>query len=158
VPAASAIDWLASVCTPAANDVWPWYDSTAMVAGTGASPFSSTLNMTDSPACSIPAAFDPNHPADPRSANALATAAETFAVDFRVGVRTVDTDLAADTHFFEAAKSSWSANYVFPVVPGVSIVTTGAVWAIPAAPFEITINIVPAVTNGNGPFLRWIPT
>jgi hypothetical protein len=112
--------------------------------------------MSDSPGLSIPALLDPNHPG-PTSANALNTAAETFCFEIKVGVRTLDADLSANTHYFDVSHSTWRVNFAWPVVAGVSIVTTGPAWAVPASPTEISVNVVPTSTNHNAPFLRWIP-
>jgi hypothetical protein len=156
VPAASGLDWLSSACNPGGTDDWPWYDQTARATGAGASPWTTIIAMSDSPQLSIPALLDPNHPG-PTSANALNTAAQTFSCEIKVGVRTLDADLAANTHYWDLSHSTWSVNFAWPVVAGVSIVTTGPAWVVPASPTEISVNIVPAATNGNGPFLRWIP-
>lgn len=158
VPTASTVDWLSSPCTPGGTDDWPWYDQTARATGAGASPWTTTLSMGDAPALSIPAQCDPNHPANPNSGNALNTANETFSFDIRIAVRTLDNDLDADKHYFDESHSTWNVHFVWPMVPAVSIVATGAGWTVPPNASEVSVNVVPTVTNHNGPFLRWIPS
>jgi hypothetical protein len=156
-PTATTVDWLVTPCTPGATDEWPWYDQSARQTGAGASPWSATLSMTDSPTLFIPSQFNPNNAADPNRTNALSTALETFAFTIEIAVRTLDTALAADTHFFDEGHSTWAVNFAVPVVAGVSIVTTGAAWAAPATPTEVSVNVVPTSTNHTVPFKQWVP-
>jgi hypothetical protein len=104
---------------------------------------------------SIPAQFHPNDAADVNRTKAISSAAETTSFTLRMAARTLDTDLDADDHFFEQGRSSWTVDNAWPVVAGVSIVTSGPAWRIPGSATEIDIHIVPAVTNSNDPFLRW---
>jgi hypothetical protein len=113
--------------------------------------------MTDSPMLSIPAQYNPNRTTDPNATKAIVSASAQDGFVIRVAARTLDSDLGADKHFFEEARSDWAANYVWPVVPGVSIITHGASWTIPGSAAEIDVNIVPAVINGNSPFQQWLP-
>jgi hypothetical protein len=76
----------------------------------------------------------------------------------RTAVRTLDTDLQADKHYFDQGHSTWSVNFRWTVVPGVSIVTTGPAWTKPGSPKEVSVNVVPTATNHNAPFLRWVPS
>jgi len=147
VPTQVTLDWYG----PSAGDEWPWYDSSARTTGTGMGTFSSKLSMTDSPAESIPSQHNPN--AGDVTALTTCAAADSFAL--RVGVRTLDTGMGADQHYFIEGESDWKANYAWPVVAGVSIITTGANWKAPATPTEAPVNVVPAAINGNAPFLRW---
>jgi hypothetical protein len=84
---------------------------------------------------------------------------DTFAFTVRIGVRTLDTDVGADTHYFTEGQTTWTVTFIWPVTPGVKIVTLGpASWTAPAVPSEINVNVVPTSTNHNAPFLRVIPS
>jgi len=157
LPATANVDWLAAPCSAGATDEWPWYDQSVRATGSGASPFSKTFTLTDSPGAGIPARFNPNNGGDPNATKALASCADTDAFTLQVAVRTLDTDLNANKHYFDQGHSNWSVNFVFPVTPGVSIVTTGPDWAKPGSPTEIDVNVVPSVTLANAPFRRFIP-
>lgn len=156
VPTNTAVDWMSGI-TPGATDEWPWYDQSVRATGAGTGTWSTTFKMTDSPALSIPAEYNPNDAADANKNKALATAAETEPFPFRLGARTLDSDLGADTHYFDESDSKWTVNYAWPVVAGASIVTLGGAWTTPGAPTEIPVNVVSASIVGNGPFLRWNP-
>jgi hypothetical protein len=153
VPTTDTVDWFASTAT----DEWPWYDQGSRETGTGSGTWTGTLTLNDSPGLSIPAQRNPNNASDPNATKPLTTASETFAFIIRIAARTLDTDLGADKHYFDEAHSTWSANYVWPVVPAVSIITTGPAWTKPGSASEVSVNIVPTSVNHNGPFLRWIP-
>lgn len=150
-PTANTVDWYSS----SATDEWPWYDTTARETGSGTGTWSHALSMDDSPGLSIPAQYKPNDPADPHSTNAITSASETFAFVIRIAARTLDTELDADKHYFDESNSTWTVNYVWPAVPGTSIVTVGAAWTIPGGPSEVKVNVVPTSMNHNAPFLRW---
>lgn len=156
-PTANTVDWLSSPDTAGPTDEWPWYDSSARATGSGSGTWTSTLSMTDSPGLSIPAQHDPNNAADPNSTKPITTAAETFSFIIRIAARTLHPDLGADKHYFDQANSTWTVNYAWPVIPGVSIVTTGPAWTTPGGPTEVSVNVVPTSKNHNAPFLRWIP-
>lgn len=154
-PPDETVDWLSSPSGKADGDEWPWYDSSARDTGSGSGTWNATLSMSDSPGLSIPARYKPNDPADPNSAAAITGAAETFEFTIRIAARTIDEDLEADKHYFDEAHSTWTVNYLWPVVPGVSIVTVGGAWQTPGAPSEVDVNVVPTCVNHNAPFLRW---
>jgi len=154
VPTTDTVDWY----QPSATDEWPWYDQSSRETGAGSGTWSSTLTLVDSPGLSIPAQHDPNNAADPNATKPLITASETFAFVIRIAARTLDTDLDADKHYFDEANSTWTVNYVWPMVPAVSIITTGAAWTKPGGPSEVSVNVIPTSKNHNGPFLRWIPS
>ena len=113
--------------------------------------------MADSPGILIPAQYNPNDDADQNRhvGDPKAAAAKSFTI--QMGVRTLDADLGADTHYFSEAKSSWSANFVWPLAaPNVSLVTLGPAWKAPGTSTEIIVNVVPSTINSNAPFARWI--
>lgn len=157
-PVALSLDWLSSPCSPGGTDEWPWYDEDVRATGSGTGSWSKTFTLTDSPALSIPAQYNPNKTTDGNATKPISTTSASDHFAIQVGARTLDTDLTADKHYFDEAHSTWTANYAWPVVPGVSIVTTGTTWIKPGSPSELSVNIVPGATNGNGPFLRWIPS
>lgn len=154
-PTADTVDWLSSPGGPSPGDEWPWYDATARATGSGTDTWNQVLAMSDSPGLSIPAKFRPNIPADPNTAAAIVSAAETFSFSIQIAARTLDADLGADKHYFDEAHSTWSVNYVWPLVPAVSIVTVGPAWTTPGGPTEVSVNVVPTSTSHNAPFLRW---
>jgi hypothetical protein len=156
-PTSDSVDWLGSPSAVGATDEWPWYDQSARQTGPGNSTWSTTLTLTDSPALGFPAKYNPNDATNPNSAKPLSTANGTFSFIIRVGVRTLDADLGADKHYFDEGNSTWKVNFVWPLVPGVSIVTTGAAWTTPRSPNEVNVNVVPSSILLNAPFLRWIP-
>jgi glycosyltransferase involved in cell wall biosynthesis len=158
LPTTNSVDWLVTPCSPGATDDWPWYDQSARVTGSGTSPFSQKLSMIDAPKVGIPTQFNPNNGADPNATKALVSAADTDTFTLRVAARTLDPDLGANKHYFDQGHSNWSVNFVFPVVPGVSIVTTGPDWAKPANPTEVNVNVVPAITLASPKFKQWVPS
>jgi hypothetical protein len=147
------VDWLSN--PPQGGDKWPWYDTSAMATGSGNNTWSTTLSMRDSPKIPIPAQFKPTVPADPHSAAALVFGNETLAFDVCIAARTRDDDLGANKHYFDESHSTWSANFVFPVIPGISIVTVGASWTVPPGPSEVSVNVLPTIKDILIPFLRW---
>lgn len=151
-PTNDTVDWLSNPAGP--TDEWPWYDNTARDSGAGASPWSTTLVMTDSPTIFVPSQRDPNA----GDTTALTTAARSLSFIIRIAARTLNTDLHADTHYFDQSNSTWSVNFAWPVVAGVSIVTLGAAWTVPPTPSEVSINVVPTIINIRNPFLRWTPS
>jgi hypothetical protein len=154
IPTAGTVDWFSS----SATDEWPWYDQSSRETGTGSGTWSKAdLTLDDSPGLSIPAQFNPNNAANPNATKPITTASEIFAFVIRIAARTLDNDLEADKHYFDEGNSTWQVNFVWPVTPGVSIVTTGAAWTTPASPSEVSVNVIPTSTNHNSPFLRWIP-
>jgi hypothetical protein len=157
-PTANTVDWLSSPSGAGATDEWPWYDSTARATGTGTGTFSKTLTLTDSPSSAIPTKFNPNKASDPNATKPLSAGNETLVFLIRIAARTLDTDLGADKHFFDESHSTWTANYVWPVVAGASIITTGGTWSAPASPTEASVNVVPTAINRNPPFYQWIPS
>jgi GT2 family glycosyltransferase len=156
VPTTTTIDWLSS--PPSATDNWPWYDDTAKDRGTGSGTWARALSMSDSPQLDMPAQFNPNHPADPDATRGITAGHDTFAFQIRMGVRTLDTAMQANTLYFDHGRSTWAANYAWPVVPGTSIVAFPAGnWIVPSAPTRIPVNVVPTVRNHGVPFMRWVP-
>ena len=156
IPTNTTVDWLST--PPSATDEWPWYDKSARVTGTGSGTFTTTINMADSPGFLIPRQYNPNNAADPNKSAAIASGKDVFAFTLRMGVRTLDADLKANNHFFAEGETTWATNFVWPVTPGVSIVVAGPnTWTIPATPKEISVNVVPSVTNHNMKFLRIVP-
>jgi hypothetical protein len=163
IPATQTIDWLSS--TPSTHDRWPWYDAghvggcpagtVSTSTGSGTSSWSSTLCMSDSPNMSIPASYNPNDATDPNGSQLLLSSVGSIAFVIRIGARTLDTDLAASRQYFDEANSTWKLNIHWPVVPAAKYVVVGPDWTIPASASKISVNVVPTVTNGNGPFLRW---
>jgi len=157
IPTTMSVDWLST--PPAANDDWPWYDQSSRFTGTGSGTWTQPIPMADSPGFSFPSQYNPNNAADPNKNKALVSASDAFAFTVRIGVRTLNADLGANSHYFSEGQSTWVTNFVWPVTPGVSIVTLGPqAWTVPAAPTEIAVNVVPTVTNHNANFLRMIPT
>lgn len=158
IPTTTSVDWLTSPCSPTANDIWPWYDASSRVTGTGSGSFTKIVTMGDSPSFGFPKQYNPNNAVDPNKSAALVSAQNSFAFKVAIAVRTLDTDLGADTHYFTEGQTTWTTNFLWPVTPGVSIVTTGpASWTVPPAADEISVNVVPTATNHNAPFLRMIP-
>jgi hypothetical protein len=155
LPASDAIDWLSSPEGPSGSDQWPWYSSSASETGSGSGTWTTTLTMMDAPKLSIPLQYNPNHQRDPHWRAALTSASASAAFTVRTAARTLDTDLDADKHYFEQTRSAWTANYVWPVKPDVSIITLGGPWVTPGGPTEVSVNVVPAVIDSNPPFLRW---
>ncbi|MBI3757310.1 MAG: hypothetical protein HY267_04970 [Deltaproteobacteria bacterium] len=154
IPTTGTVDWLA----PSATDEWPWYDQSSRETGSGSGTWSKPdLTLEDSPGLSIPAQYNPNNAGDPNTTKPINTARETFAFIIRIAARTLDSDLEADKHYFDEGNSTWTVNFVWPVVPGISIVTTGAAWTTPGSPSEVSVNVIPTSTNHNSPFLRWTP-
>ena len=154
-PTNDTVDWLSSPSGPSGGDEWPWYDSSARDTGSGSGTWSTNLSMSDSPGLSIPAEYKPNDPADPNSGAKITGAAESFEFTIRIAARTLDEGLDAHKHYFDEANSTWTVHYVWPVVPGVSIVTVGGAWQAPGGPSEVLVNVVPTCVNHNAPFLRW---
>jgi hypothetical protein len=111
--------------------------------------------MNDSPSRSIPAHYNYNDRNDQFRSVGLISARDFFDAIIRVGVRTLDDDLAADTHYFDEANSSWRLNYHWPVTAGLNAVVTGPDWTRPGSPSEINVNVVPSITNHRAPFMRW---
>jgi GT2 family glycosyltransferase len=156
IPTTTTVDWLSA--TPSPTDVWPWYDKTSMARGSGSGTWSTPLPLTDSPALFLPAQFNPNNPADPDATKGIIDGTDAFAFQIHIAARTIDSGLKADTFYFDQAHSTWSVNFAWPVVPGVSIVTFAAAgWDVPGTASAIDVNVVPTVKNHNIPFLRWIP-
>ena len=54
---------------------------------------------------------------------------------------------------------TWKVYFTWPVVPDVSIVRLdpSPIWAKPSTFSEVNVNVVPAIINGNDPFMQWIP-
>jgi GT2 family glycosyltransferase len=157
IPTTTSVDWLST--PPAANDDWPWYDEPSRVTGTGSGSCTLPIPMSDSPAfVAFPSQYNPNNAGDPNKNAALVSGNDSFAFTLRIGVRTLDPAPGANTHYFSEGQTTWTTNFVWPVTPAVSIVTTGsATWTVPAVASEISVNVVPTVTNHNIPFLRVIP-
>jgi hypothetical protein len=175
-PILAALDWVylsppppgsppGTLPTKGANDIWPWYNgpgvnmagcgSAATVTGSGASPWKGSLCMSDSPGLSLPAQYNPNDPTDPFRGVRLTSGRDNFDFAIQMAVRTTDSDLNADTHYFDEADSSWSVHFHWPVSPGLGIAFSGPPWAIPASPSEIDVNVVPTAIDHNDPFRRW---
>jgi hypothetical protein len=162
-PSSTTVDWLSNPQSP--GDLWPWYDSghfpncpanaDSTETGSGNAVWNGTLCMNDSPARPIPAHYNFNDPKEQFGRVGLISARDNFVAVIRVGVRTLDNDLAADTHYFDEANSNWRLNYHWPVAAGVSAVVLGPDWTRPPSPSEITVNVVPSITNHKAPFMRW---
>jgi hypothetical protein len=162
-PTSITVDWLSNPQN--ANDLWPWYDSghfascpantNSTETGSGAASWTRTLCMSDSPKRPIPAHYNFNDRNDQFRSVGLISARDYFDAIIRLGVRTLDNDLAADTHYFDEAHSSWRLNYHWPVAAGLSAVVLGPDWTRPGAPSEINVNVVPSITNHRAPFMRW---
>jgi len=156
-PANNALDWLSSPCSPGGLDDWPWFHKHDRETGSGTGSWTKTFHLDDDPAVAIPAQYNPNCASEPNRTKPLTSATITYAFVIRIGARTLDTDLGADRHYFDEANSTWSIDFAWPVVPGITIVTIGPAWTKPAEASEIDVNVVPANTNVQAPFLRWIP-
>jgi hypothetical protein len=160
-PATTTVDWLSSAFAGKGDDdVWPWYDKKSQKTGTGSGTWTSNppITMTDWPGMAFPAKYNPNDAGAPASDNDLTTAKETFSFTVQMGVRTLNSALGADTHYFSEANSSWKVNFVWPLAtPNLSIVTLGPAWKTPGTPTEIPVNVVPTIIDHNIPYFRWNP-
>jgi hypothetical protein len=164
-PGVTSLDWLASRAGPGRTDVWPWYDigqsagcpagSTATATASGGFSWNRLLCMSDSPTMSIPVRYNPNHRSDPDKNKLLLRAVAVTAFEIRIGVRTLDEDLNANSHYFDQANSTWRLNIHYPLIPGESYVVVGPGWTTPSTPSEINVNLVPASIYGNSPYERW---
>jgi hypothetical protein len=158
-PTSTTVDWLVTPCSPGATDLWPWYDSTSMVTGTGSGSFSDTITMGDAPSFAFPAQYNPNSATDPNKSAALQAGQDVFSFTVHVAVRTKDADLLADQAYFSAGQTTWTVTFIWPVTPAVSLVTTGAAaWTVPPSPDSLSVNVVPTATNHNIPFRQMIPS
>jgi GT2 family glycosyltransferase len=160
LPAMANIDWLGSPCSPGMTDEWPWYDQSVrgQPGGGDSGSWTKTFTLTDSPGAGLPAKYNPNNGGDPNKDKALLTATDHDDFVIRMAVRTRDTDLGADKHYFEEGHQTWSVNFSWPGAAGTPIVTTGPnSWTVPTSPTEINCNVVPSITLNVAPFRRWIP-
>jgi glycosyltransferase involved in cell wall biosynthesis len=161
LPATANIDWLGVPCSPGPTDEWPWYDQSVRdqpAAGATGS-WSKAFTLTDSPSAGLPAEYNPNNGADPNATKPLLHATDHDDFVIRMGVRSRDTDLGADQHYYELGHQVWSVNFSWPAVNGTSIVTTGPnSWIVPATASEIDCDVVPSITLNVAPFRRWIPS
>jgi hypothetical protein len=165
-PTSITVDWLSSPTGLGANDVWPWYNaagntmsgctSPATTTGSGTGSWKGTLCMSDSPSLSLPAEYNPNDPTDRFMHVHLISARDNFNFLLQMVVRTLDSNLEADTHYFEEARANWSVHFHWPVVPGISNVVSDPDWGTkPPSPTEANVNIVPTIINHNARFRRW---
>jgi glycosyltransferase involved in cell wall biosynthesis len=161
LPATANIDWLVQPCSPGPTDEWPWYDqSVRSQPGAGdLNSWTRTFTLTDSPGAALPTEYNPNSISDPNRTKPLQTATDHDDFQVHIGVRTRNTDLGADQHYFDLGHQTWSVNFSWPAVAGTPIVTTGPnSWIVPAAPSEINCNVVPSITLNVAPFRRFIPS
>jgi hypothetical protein len=73
-----------------------------------------------------------------------------------MAARTLDSDLGADTHYFNEAGSYWWATFRWPVGSG-SIITHGTGWTRPSLATEIDVDYVPTQIDLNPNFAQFIP-
>lgn len=158
VPTTTTIDWLTGL-VKGPTDEWPWYDANSKDTGTGSGTWARTLIMTDSPETFFPAQFNPTNPGVPDATSPITTGHDTLAFVTCIAARTLDPALQANALYFDHGHSPWATNFVFPMVPNVSIVTFPApqVWTFPTQPRALPVNVVPTSINHNNPYLRWIP-
>jgi len=146
VPSLSTVDWLSSPSGPAGTDEWPWYDTSSRATGSGSGSWNTELPLLDSPSLPTPMIYGPED---------INTAAAKYSFAIRIAARTLDTDMDAHKSYFNEGTSDWTVNYVWPVIPAVSIVTHGAAWTIPNTPSKIDVNVTPSAININAPYNRW---
>ena len=163
VPTTITVDWLSNPRDN--NDLWPWYDANSRDRGTGSGTWARTLTMADSPSTVFPMERNPNA----GNHDPITVGHDTLAFETRIAARTLDSALGANTLFFDHGHSTWAANFIWPPVPGVSIVTFpgGTNWILPAKPRALEVNVVPTIVNhvtglnhNRGyvnPFLQWVP-
>jgi hypothetical protein len=159
IPTIDTVDWLTSPKGPASDDEWPWYDNDqASKTGTGTILWRDTLQMSDSPADTIPKKYNPNDSSDLNSNKELESHNNSHqdSFDLYIAARTLDSELDADRHYFKQAHNVWEANLIWPVVENASTVRVFQKdWDIPSAPGEVNVHVIPARINGDVPFLRW---
>jgi hypothetical protein len=159
IPTIDTVDWLTSPKGPASDDEWPWYDNDqASKTGTGTILWRDTLQMSDSPADTIPKKYNPNDSSDLNSNKELESHNNSHqdSFDLYIAARTLDSELDVDRHYFKQAHNVWEANLIWPVVENASTVRIFQKdWDIPSAPGEVNVHVIPARINGDVPFLRW---